>query len=39
VEPTEFEDELAGAGFTGLETREVPETDDHIGSLVVTCRR
>jgi len=35
----EFEDELAGAGFTGLETREVPETDDHIGSVVVTCRR
>ena len=35
----EFEDELRGAGFRDLERREVPETDDHIGSTVVICRR
>ena len=35
----EFADELAGAGFTAFGTRDVPETEDHIGSVVVTCRR
>ena len=35
----EFEGELRSAGFRALERRDVPETDDHIGSLVVTCRR
>jgi len=35
----EFAEELAGAGFTALSAREVPETEDHIGSVVVTCRR
>jgi SAM-dependent methyltransferase len=35
----EFEEELRSAGFRALERRDVPETDDHIGSVVVTCRR
>ena len=35
----EFEEELRAAGFNALERREVAETDDHIGSVVVTCRR
>jgi SAM-dependent methyltransferase len=35
----EFEDELRAAGFSDLARREVPETDDHIGSVVITCRR
>ena len=39
VDLDDFRDELAGAGFTGFETREIPETDDHIGSVVITCRR
>jgi SAM-dependent methyltransferase len=35
----EFEDELRAAGFRDLARRDVAETDDHIGSVVVTCRR
>jgi hypothetical protein len=35
----ELEEELRGEGFRDLARREVPETDDHIGSVVVTCRR
>jgi SAM-dependent methyltransferase len=35
----EFEDELRGAGFRDVERRDIPETDDHIGSTVVICRR
>jgi len=34
-----FEAELKAAGFGGLERRDIPETDDHIGSTVVICRR
>ena len=33
-----FEQELRDAGFTAPERREVPETDDHIGSRVIVCR-
>ena len=39
VDLEHFREELAGAGFTGFETREIPETDDHIGSVVIACRR
>jgi SAM-dependent methyltransferase len=35
----DFEQELRDAGFRELERREVAETDDHIGSVVVLCRR
>jgi SAM-dependent methyltransferase len=35
----EFEHELRSAGFAGVERRDVAETDDHIGSTVVLCRR
>ncbi len=35
----EFRTELERAGFGELEEREVAETDDHIGSVVVLCRR
>jgi SAM-dependent methyltransferase len=35
----EFEDELRAARFRELERRQVAETDDHIGSVVVMCRR
>ena len=35
----ELDDELRAAGFRDLARRDVPETDDHIGSVVVTCRR
>jgi SAM-dependent methyltransferase len=35
----EFECELRTAGFRELERREVAQTDDHIGSVVVMCRR
>ena len=35
----EFEEELRAAGFGAVEREDVPETDDHIGSVVVTCRR
>lgn len=34
-----FEEELREAGFGGLERRAVDETDDHIGSTVIVCRR
>ena len=34
-----FEEELRDAGFGGLERRAVDETDDHIGSTVIVCRR
>jgi SAM-dependent methyltransferase len=39
VEIEEFEDELRAAGFVDLGRTDVPETDDHIGSVVITCRR
>jgi len=39
VAAAEFEDEARSAGLTPVERREVPETDDHIGSVVVMCRR
>jgi SAM-dependent methyltransferase len=35
----DFEQELRDAGFRELEWREIAETEDHIGSLVVLCRR
>jgi SAM-dependent methyltransferase len=35
----EFEDELRAAGFRDPDRREVPETDDHVGSVVIACRR
>ena len=35
----EFADELRAAGFRDMDRREVPETDDHIGSVVIACRR
>jgi SAM-dependent methyltransferase len=35
----DFEQELRDAGFRELERREIAETDDHIGSVVVLCRR
>jgi SAM-dependent methyltransferase len=35
----EFVGELAEAGFDEVRLLEVPETPDHIGSTVVTCRR
>jgi SAM-dependent methyltransferase len=35
----EFERELQAVGFTAPERREIPETPDHIGSMVVVCRR
>jgi SAM-dependent methyltransferase len=35
----EFVEELAEAGFGEVRLLEVPETHDHIGSTVVTCRR
>jgi SAM-dependent methyltransferase len=34
-----FEDELRAAGFRDLGRHEIAETDDHIGSVVVACRR
>jgi SAM-dependent methyltransferase len=38
VSSTAFEQELREAGFKAPERREVPETDDHIGSRVIVCR-
>jgi SAM-dependent methyltransferase len=35
----DFEGELRAAGFRDLGRLAVAETDDHIGSVVVTCRR
>jgi SAM-dependent methyltransferase len=35
----EFRAELLETGFRDLEQREVAETPDHIGSMVVVCRR
>jgi SAM-dependent methyltransferase len=35
----EFEHETSAAGFAPAERRQIPETPDHIGSTVVTCRR
>ena len=35
----ELEHELRTAGFTQIERREIGETEDHIGSVVVLCRR
>jgi SAM-dependent methyltransferase len=35
----QFTDELDQAGFAEVRLRDVPETPDHIGSTVVTCRR
>jgi SAM-dependent methyltransferase len=39
VSASEFEDEARAVGLTPGERRAVPETPDHIGSTVVTCRR
>jgi SAM-dependent methyltransferase len=39
VRVEDFEEELRDGGFGAVERREVPETPDHIGSLVVVCRR
>jgi SAM-dependent methyltransferase len=39
VSATEFEAEARSARLTPGERRSVPETADHIGSTVVTCRR
>jgi SAM-dependent methyltransferase len=38
VSSEEFEQELRDSGFTAPERRDVPETDDHIGSTVIVCR-
>jgi SAM-dependent methyltransferase len=35
----DFEEELRAAGFRAVERREVPETPDHVGSMVVISRR
>ena len=35
----DFERELRAAGFGEPERREIPETTDHIGSMVILCRR
>jgi SAM-dependent methyltransferase len=39
VSAAEFEDEARAAGLAPVERRTVPETDDHIGSTVIVCRR
>jgi SAM-dependent methyltransferase len=39
VSPGEFEQEARGAGLVPLRRHTIPETADHIGSVVVECRR
>jgi hypothetical protein len=39
VSPTGFEAEARAAGLEPRERREIPESLDHFGSTVVTCRR
>ena len=39
VSADEFEEQARAAGLTPGERRSVPETPDHIGSIVVICRR
>jgi SAM-dependent methyltransferase len=39
VSAAEFEDEARAAGLAPVGRRTVPETDDHIGSTVIVCRR
>jgi SAM-dependent methyltransferase len=39
VSAAEFEGEARAAGLVPVERRTVPETDDHIGSTVIVCRR
>jgi SAM-dependent methyltransferase len=39
VSPDQFEEEARGAGLVQVGRHTIPETADHIGSVVVECRR
>jgi SAM-dependent methyltransferase len=39
IDPGELEAEARAAGLVPLARHQIPETDDHIGSVVIECRR
>ena len=39
IDPVEFEAEARAAGLEPVARHQIPETADHIGSVVVECRR
>jgi hypothetical protein len=39
ISPAELEDEARTAGLVPVARHTIPETPDHIGSVVVECRR
>jgi hypothetical protein len=39
ISPAELEDEARAAGLVPVARHTIPETPDHIGSVVVECRR
>ena len=39
IDPGELEAEARAAGLVPVARHQIPETDDHIGSVVIECRR